>query len=379
MSRFLIAPTGHTMPLSGGEICVGSDPSVQIPVRADFGLLPRHFAVAEQNGGWYLGAYEGAVVWVNGLPVTMTELHDGDRIVAGQLELTYRDEQTAANAQALPPVMQTIITTPAAAHAPVMGPASVAAALPSLLSGPATALPSERVALSWTPLPMDGGLGSGEDRDVNPAEPRVLEKDPTLGRSAWALPSRVRTPAGPPVEEWSAADRYNPQKWSALKMGGLGLLVTLIGLFLCYVAMFELDGPVKPEDLAFKDAQIISVMRHQQRKRVSWTEIKLAPAMQRVITLPDDLQANPAWGQGIAKIGFIKKHLESTKLNVLGDPGTLGVVTLEVGGRSYRSLAKHNAVKEGQNQMITLAGPCIVIGGVFLLVMGWEKRKAQRG
>ena len=370
------------MPLSGGETCVGSDPSVQIPVRADFGLMPRHFAVAPQNGGWYLGAYEGAAVWVNGQPVTMTELNDGDRIVAGQLELVYRDEQVAAAVPVLSPQMRTITSMPAAGqgHVPLMPSASTTAGMPTLLSVPPMAPPSSMGALSLTPLSMDGGISGGEEGShagPRPAESRVSD----LERPAYAPPSLSRPPslARPPAEEWKASDRYNPQKWSALKMGGLGLLLAGMGLFACYVAMFELPGPLKQGDLVIKEARIVNAITHRQRKGRSWTEIMLAPAMQRVIELPDDIPMNPAWGKGIAKIGFVKKYHDDTHLNMLGTQVPLRVATLEVDGKSYRSLAKHNNVQEGENRLITLAGPFMVIGGVFLLMLGWEKGKAKRG
>lgn len=64
---------------------------------------------------------------------------------------------------------------------------------------------------------------------------------------------------------------------------------------------------------------------------------------------------------------------------MLGTQVPLKVATLEVDGKSYRSLAKHNTVQEGENQLITLAGPCMVIAGVFLMMLGWEKGKAKLG
>lgn len=94
------------MPLSGGETYVGTDPAVQIPVRGDMGLMPRHFVIAPRAGGWQLAAFEGAMVLVNGLQVRHAEIHDGDQIVAGQLALTYRDEEEAARAQAAASVSQ---------------------------------------------------------------------------------------------------------------------------------------------------------------------------------------------------------------------------------------------------------------------------------
>lgn len=338
------------MPLSGGEICVGSDPSVQIPVRADLGLLPRHFAVAQREGGWYIGAYAGAALWVNGRQVSMTELHDGDHIVAGQLELTYWDEQPAVTAAALQPS----VAVPAAATPgmPVVSPSNV----------PQT----------WAPLRLDdsashGGIGAAADSDSE-------EGGSTLARSSYPPPARI--PARPPVaEERQASDRYNPQKWGALKMGAIGLAVTVAGLFACYVSMFELPGPLKPQDLVIKEAHIISAIRHHRRKGASWTEIKLAPAMQRVIELPDDLVVSPSWQGAFAKIGFVKKYHDDTHLNMLGAQVPLRVATLEIDGKSYRSLTKHNTVQEGENQLITLAAPCMVFGGVFLLILAWEKRK----
>ena len=132
MPRFLVATTGHSVPLSGGETYVGTDPTVQIPVRADMGLLPRHFVIAPSAGGWQLAAFDGAMVLVNGLQVRNTEIHDGDQIVAGQLALTYRDEQEAAMAKAMPNVMQAPQTQMTSTPQPVQAPPALSLAIPTL-------------------------------------------------------------------------------------------------------------------------------------------------------------------------------------------------------------------------------------------------------
>ncbi len=406
------------MPLSGGEICVGTDPSVQIPVRAELGLLPRHFAVAERDGGWYIGAYTGAAVWVNGQPVSMTELHDGDRIVAGQLELTYRDEQAVdvpqvpatvpqgskTQTMTLMPGASFVPAMPAGAHglmmpggpqvpmmpaatnaasmagatfSPTLSPATPSAApmtgQPTLLSRP-MADPSAIVPLPAPPLRLGADLDNGSVPAERPGADRPASSGYRLpGRDAY-LPKRS-TPA--PAESWNASDRYNPQKWSALKTGALAMMLLGMGLFACYVAMFELPGPLKEHDLEIKEARIVSAIRHHRRKGASWTEIKLAPGMSRVIELPDDLAVSPSWHGAEARVGFVKKYYDDKHLNMMGNQVPLKVVTMEVGGKIYRSLAKHNTVQEGENQLITLAGPCMVIGGVFLLIVAFGKGKKQ--
>lgn len=328
MSRSLIAPTGHFMPLSGGETCVGSDPSVHIPVRAEMGLMPRHFVIAELEGGWHLGAYEGAAVWVNGQPVRVTVLNDGDRIVAGQLELVYRDESEATRA----PVMQ---------------------AQPSLTPN------------SFQPLQID--------------PPPIVEEpeQPSVVRTP--MPERVPSPRVIYRTELGDVTSLARGKRDHLLMILIGLVLIGIGGLTTKLAFFDVSGPLKPADLVIKEGRITGVLVRGRKARRT-TELRTDLGLPRTIELPDDLRYNPMWSRpgSVAKIGFVKEHFDNKKLNMLGTQGTLKVATLEVDGTQYRSLAKHNAEEESQKQLFALAGPGMVLGGLFVMMLGWEKWKSRR-
>lgn len=327
------------MPLSGGEICVGTDPSVHIPVRADLGLLPRHFAIAQREGGWYLGAYEGAAVWVNGLPVSVTELHDGDHIVAGQLELTYRDEEASSKTE-------TTQSTNVSSHS-----------FQPLQTGLSTLMGR---ALTQQELVRTSREGIVEQLAKVPLPPEVGG-------------IMVPTAQG---EVTSLAGGKRDHLWLIL----IGLFLIVGGGVLGKAVFLDSTGPLKQEDLVIKEVTITEVIRHQNRKRSSWTEMKIHPSLSRVIELPDDLTYNPAWTRqgAVAKIGFIKKLHDDTSLNMRGTLVPLRVATLEVDGKPYRTLSKHNVVEEGEQQMMRLTAPLMVLGGFVLIMFGWEKWKARR-
>lgn len=330
MSRSLIAPTGHSMPLSGGETCVGSDPSVQIPVRAEMGLMPRHFVIAQLENGWHLGAYEGAAVWVNGQPVRVTALHDGDRIVAGQLELIYRDEPEMAVAQASPTPMQV---------------------LPTLTKGAFQ--------------PLQTGL------------PLIMEEleRPSMVRPPVAEPEREPQPRVLLRTELGDVTSLAGGKRDHLLMILIGLVMIGIGGFVAKLAFVDASGPLKPADIVVKEGHITGASVSGRRKGVKTTELLTDLGLTRMIRLPDDLHYNPAWSRpdSVAKIGFVKEDF-----NMRGTQVLLEVATLEVAGTTYWSLAKHNAAVDSQNHMFALAGPGMVLGGLFVMMLGWEKCKSKR-
>ena len=93
MSAFLLAQTGHSLPLPPDPVVVGSDPSAQVPVRADLGIAARHYQIQPdpgQNGHWVVSLLPEQPVQVNGQPVPHAFLRDGDVITAGALHLMYR-------------------------------------------------------------------------------------------------------------------------------------------------------------------------------------------------------------------------------------------------------------------------------------------------
>jgi|GEM_PF-3186236 len=317
------------MPLSGGESCVGSDPSVQISVRAEMGLLPRHFAITQLEGVWYLGAYEGAAVWVNGQPVSVTELRDGDRIVAGQLELTYREEPEMAVALSMPALA--LMTT-----------------VPATLQMGTSAL-----------------LGDGGAAPVPPMSEEAPERAP--------MRMPARTKSQPPTVTGDSAGG-----WSIGRTVLIGVLMVVPGGFLGYGAWFDWPEPLKQGDLVFQEAHILEATRHQPRKGMSWMELQLDPSMNRIIELPEDLPFNPVWSRSMAKIGFVKKLYDDTHLNKQGQRVALKVITLEAGGKTYRSLNRHNVAEEGDHQIWLLAAPFMLLVGVALLMTAWKNWKVKR-
>ncbi|MBL9130739.1 MAG: hypothetical protein JNG86_06040, partial [Verrucomicrobiaceae bacterium] len=92
MHAFLTTDTGHSAALTGAEVViVGSEAGVQLPVRADLGIGPRHFELQPVGGTYQLRALSPDwPVTVNGAPVHVAVLWDGDVIRAGALSLTFR-------------------------------------------------------------------------------------------------------------------------------------------------------------------------------------------------------------------------------------------------------------------------------------------------
>ena len=107
-------------------------------------------------------------------------------------------------------------------------------------------------------------------------------------------------------------------------------------------------------------------------------ELQLDPSMNRIIELPEDLPFNPVWSRSMAKIGFVKKLYDDTHLNKQGQRVALKVITLEAGGKTYRSLNRHNVAEEGDHQIWLLAAPFMLLVGVALLMTAWKNWKVKR-
>ncbi|MDB6004124.1 MAG: hypothetical protein JWR15_1111 [Prosthecobacter sp.] len=330
MSRFLVATTGHSVPLPGGETYVGTDPAVEIPVRGDMGLMPRHFVIAPAASGWQLAAFDGAMVLVNGLQVRHTEIHDGDQIVAGQLALTYRDEQEAAMA------------------------------MPAL-----TQMPQAMASLTQNSFPS---LQTGPLRVEEEGEGRTMARPPVVEPER-AAPPRIllRTELGD-VTSVAAGKRDH------LLMILIGLVLIVLGGGFAKLAFFDKSGPLKAEDIVIKEGHITGVSVNG-RKASRTTELLTDLGLTRMIQLPDDLPYNPVWSRpgSVAKIGFAKEEF-----NLVGTQVRLEVATLEVGGTTYRSLAKYNTSHEGQNQTFGIAAVGMVLAGLLVMMMGWEKWKTRQ-
>ena len=92
MTAYLIAESGHGVPLTADAIVVGSDPTVQVPMRPETRLAPRHFELrpAFHGGHEVVSLADGDPVQVNGTPVHRGFLRDGDLLTAGRTILQYR-------------------------------------------------------------------------------------------------------------------------------------------------------------------------------------------------------------------------------------------------------------------------------------------------
>ena len=153
----------------------------------------------------------------------------------------------------------------------------------------------------------------------------------------------------------------------------------VIGGLITKLAFMDSSGPLKAADIVIKEGLITGVtVTGRKANRVA--ELHTNLRLPRLIVLPDDLNYTPAWSSpgSVAKIGFEKDVFENKVRAINGSPATLIVATLEVDGKIYRSLAKFNAARESQNQMFALAGPGMLLGGLFVMIMGWEKWKTKR-
>ena len=96
---YLVAPGNHIAPLGDiPDATVGSDPRCTLGIRGDFGLEPIHFHLFRTEG--QVGAKvvpadpEKTPVCINGelIPASGAWIKEGDAILAGFIELVYRDD-----------------------------------------------------------------------------------------------------------------------------------------------------------------------------------------------------------------------------------------------------------------------------------------------
>lgn len=111
MPSYLLAETGHAAELAERTIVVGSEAGVDIPIRADLGVAPRHYEITPWGGTFQVRSLDLQwPLWVNEAQVQVAVLKDGDVITAGALRLAYRyvEPSPAAVAMPAPPPMQSI-------------------------------------------------------------------------------------------------------------------------------------------------------------------------------------------------------------------------------------------------------------------------------
>jgi len=114
----LIAPTGHTLDLPARHLTFGEDPRCDIPLTAGYGLTALHFEIAPGAEGvsFLRDSSGGAGTLINGKPVSISALKEGDIIQAGLLSLRYSENSAPVPAAAPIPLQP---ARPAALPEPV--------------------------------------------------------------------------------------------------------------------------------------------------------------------------------------------------------------------------------------------------------------------
>lgn len=155
MSALLVASSGHSAPLGPRVVRVGSDAQADLPILGDLGLAPWHYEIMpNEHGYWIRGMTPGFPLLINGQPVDVGLLKDGDVITAGVLDLTFRHGPS----QAPPPPPPPMVVMPG----PVMQQSFVDATTPGMMQEslggtetPGSALP-EPVPGYRMPEPVSG-------------------------------------------------------------------------------------------------------------------------------------------------------------------------------------------------------------------------------
>lgn len=127
MSACLVASSGHSAPLGPRVVRVGSDAQADLPILGDLGLAPWHYEIMpNEHGYWIRGMTPGFPLLINGQPVDVALLKEGDVITAGVLDLTFRQGPSQAPPPAPPPPPSMVVMP-----APVRQESFAVAAIPS--------------------------------------------------------------------------------------------------------------------------------------------------------------------------------------------------------------------------------------------------------
>ena len=126
MSACLVASSGHSAPLGPRVVRVGSDAQADLPILGDLGLAPWHYEIMpNEHGYWIRGMTPGFPLLINGQPVEVALLKEGDVITAGVLDLTFRQGPSQAPPPAPPPPPSMVVMP-----APVMHQSFAQVAMP---------------------------------------------------------------------------------------------------------------------------------------------------------------------------------------------------------------------------------------------------------
>jgi hypothetical protein len=246
MFASLLSASGHRFTLEKKRIRVGTDPHLELPVRADLGLEAFHFELAPHVGDrWLLSAaVPGLPLHVNGAHVWEHPLKHGDVICAAGLTVTFDapNDLPAASAEtsaekpqfinyAAPQLNQTvmkILPGPPPAVSPVTGgayplqvpisalnapptiPSLIPQSLPPLLPQTMTPPPLPRLAASTSPS------RKSDLEDDNPYDKRSLEERRI---------ARMMQQTGQRNSHLHREDNFGGAVFAAIFLAGAGALV----------------------------------------------------------------------------------------------------------------------------------------------------------
>jgi hypothetical protein len=230
MPHCLVAPSGHQVPLGEKSLFVGSDPGSDIPIRAEFGLAPRHFALHHGAGNYRIVALSpSSPLYINDQPVEFYDLKSGDRIKAGRVELVYQGpplpEIPAISAMVATPTVSPQPLAPSLPEVPAIADLPLPQATPpiSIAATPVAATPVSNSAPAApgmfqvpmvTVLPMkpqNKAVATNQPQAapiVIKVQPRPAEPSPVMTENPWSsapTPIPTEVPPAPPSFNQAAA------------------------------------------------------------------------------------------------------------------------------------------------------------------------------
>ena len=324
----LVAITGQSVDLPFKQVSIGSDPGCDIPMRADLGIAWQHVMLnVTRQGTWLQAPDLQQPVTVNGTRLVSAALKDGDVLTLGSVTLTFRLWPHENLAEVAP------TTAPEARPEP--------APLPK---PPGTGYSK--------PAPKATPAGFNASQGAAPAKPQYR----TI--CVYGIPIKI-TPM------------------VSIITGILGVLACSAGIVYSYNTI---GVAVKPSDLVVLQKDLLSTQTQRPTgpggSSITW----LNCADGEVFMLPSDIRLDLSTAQGrtIGKIGVMKNDYAPGGKAPSGHPLAGHVVTLEVNGRPWRTLARHNELKTQFDNVGALLFPAFGLACLWCIFGGLEKRAAER-
>ncbi len=314
----LVATTGQSVDLPFKHIAIGSDPSCDIPMRADLGIGFRHVLLqVTPQGTWLQAPDVNQPVMVNGGRVASAPLQDGDVLTIGSVNLMFRSSPPA---------------TP-----------SVAAPFPSSAPAPAATLRSGPVA----------GTSNGQ----RPAPP--------MGIRPLAAVAAASVPPPQPVAAAVAHGSQAGANWAL----AIGLLWMVIATSVLAVLYPGLKAQVPLEKVRYLDVPLIS---SQYVTGSLWKagHTLLKGADDASFTLPPDTNLDLT-GMKLPVSTRIGVDIDSYKPG--GAPA--GVITLDVNGKPWRTLRRHNEIKAHADEIELAILLVLIVGALPIVIWGFNQRE----